>query len=456
MITPAQTEYKLRLKGKNMKKLVLISLLAMGSGVAGCCGDGSGDHAGHSNALNTAGVASTGSGDRAASSNALDAAGAASTGSGDRAASSNASGAAGAASTASGAHAGHSSAGASTGSGVHAGHAIALSTAGAASIAGENEGKWIWNGQGHKKLQTLRSKDGFAVLSFKLPKSEDFSYFEISLIQSEVNEYTISTTDKDSYGKLLSPTLKVAAPTDELQTSLPRLQGLHVERKKELNEIKGILKSSIEYVWIDEEGQEHKFGAQEVTKHLNTHAPGDEFLPHYQGGDKPYWIVTTKANSVGKYGWQITEQIEHSNVHNAKVVEEVVDTSHDIEQIYHVTKLSPPSSLSSSWVDAGSAPLDQRHTDGALSSEHDQTQTRVEVSEKDGKIIRKTITHTTHTTTMSGERQMMVAQSQHEAHVSTIASDAHSEQSEVFVEQESPPQSPLTRNRKKQTNKNRQ
>ncbi len=427
-----------------MKKLVLISLLAMGSGVAGCCGDGSGDHAGHSNALNTAGVASTASGDRAASSNAADAAGAASTGSGDRAASSNASGAAGAASAASGAH---------------AGHAIALSTAGAASIVSENEGKWIWNGQGHKELQTLRSKNGFAVLSFKLPKSTEFPNFEISLSQSGVNEYTISTTDKASYGKLASLNLKVAAPTEELQKSLPRLQGLHVEQKKEFKKIQNILESNIEYVWIDEEDQEHKFGAREVEgKLLKKPAPGDEFLLHYQGGDKPYWIVTRKANSVGKYGWQITEQIEHSNVHNAKVVEEVVDTSHDIEQIYHVTKLSPSSSLSSSWVDTGSATPDQHHTDeGALSTEHDQTETRlVEVSKKDGKTIQKTTIRTTHTTTMSGERQMMVAQSQHEAHASTIASDAHSEQSEVFVEPESPPQSPLTRNRKKQTNKNRQ
>ncbi len=447
-----------------MKKLVLISLLAMGSGVAGCCGDGSGDHAGHSNALNTAGVASTGSGDRAASSNAADAAGAASIGSGDRAASSNASGAAGAASTGSGDRAASSNASnaagaASTASGAHAGHAIALSTAGAASIVSENEGKWIWNGQGHKELQTLRSKNGFAVLSFKLPKSTEFPNFEISLSQSGVNEYTISTTDKASYGKLASLNLKVAAPTEELQKSLPRLQGLHVEQKKEFKKIQNILESSIEYVWIDEEDQEHKFGAREVEgKLLKKPAPGDEFLLHYQGGDKPYWIVTTKANSVGKYSWQITEQIEHSNVHNAEVVEEVVDTSHDIEQIYHVTKLSPSSSLlSSSWVDAGSDTFDQHHTDeGALASEHDQTETRVEVSEKDGKTITKTITHTTHTTTMSGERQMMVAQSQHEAHASTIASDAHSEQREVFVEPESAPQSPLSRNKKKQTNKNRQ
>ncbi len=437
-----------------MKKLVVISLLAMGSGVAGCCGDGSGDHAGYSNALNTAGAASTGSGDRAASSNASNAAGAASTGSGDRAASSNASNAAGAASTGSGDRAASSNASdaagaASTGSGAHAGHSSALSTVGAASIASEHEEKWIWNGQGHKELQTLRSKNGFAVLSFKLPKTTEFPNFEISLIQSGVHEYTISTTDQDSYGKLAFLNLKVAAPTDELRKILPRLQGLHVEQKDELDGIQKILKSSIEYVWTDEENQEHKSGDQVVTALLNKYAPGHEFLPYDQGGDKLYWIVTRKANSVGKYGWQITEQIEHSDARDPEV-----DISHDIEETYHVTKLSPSSSASS-WTDAGSAVLDQHRTDGALLSEDGQTETHSEVSEKDGKTIQKIITSTTRTKTMSGVKQTMRVQSQHEAHVSTIASGANSEKSEVFPEPQSPSELPLIRKRKDKPNKNR-
>lgn len=387
-----------------MKKLVLISLLAMGSGVAGCCGDGSGDHAGHSNALNIAGVASTGSG-------------------------------------------------------VHAGHSSALSTAGVPSIASEDEGRWVWKEQHHTEQQMLRSKGGFAVLSFKLPKSENLPYFEISLIQSGANEYKISTTDKDSYEKLRSLKLKVAAPTEELRASLPRLEGLRVGQKKELEEIRKILKSSIEYVWTGEEGQECKSDDQEVKeKLLNKHGPGDEFLQHYQGGDRPHWIVIRKAEFVGKYGWQITEQIEHSDAHHSsESVDE--DRRDEVADTYYSTlpassTTGSPASLSSSWDMAGNSDvLDQHHTDeakGALSSGYEQIQTQTDSVVSETGSTKGQISTTTHTTTTSTVR------SQHGAHMTrTVASGVHSEQREVSGEQASPSQVRSIKNKSKQTDKNK-
>ncbi len=369
-----------------MKKLVLISLLAMGSGVAGCCGDGSGDHAGHSNA-SAASVASTGSG------NALNAGSTASTGSSDHAEPSN-----------------------------------ALEAAGVASIASEDEARWIWKNS-LKKKQKLLSKDGRAELRFELLASKNFSYFEISLSKSGPNEYKISTTDNGNYRKLHLLELEIATPIEELRASLPRFEGEGAEQKTELD----ILESRIEYVLTDEEGQTHKSDDKEVSRKLIDH--------NYKKSSKQYWVVTRKADFVGKYGWQITE-------------EDVEDEAVNTYQIDHGSvRSSLSSSSSSSWGDAGSV-FDQHNTDEVERAlpRYEQTHSVVRETDPTGGKITKTTT--TRTTTSSTE---VVDQSQHhEVHMtSAVASDAHSEQSEVLVEQQPPSQVRLNKNKNKQTGKNK-
>ncbi|UUM22099.1 hypothetical protein [Mycoavidus sp. SF9855] len=391
----------------------MISLLAMGSGVAGCCGDGSGDHAGHSNA-SAASAASTGSG-RAESSNALDAASVASTGSGAQAEPSN-----------------------------------VLEAAGVASIASEDEARWVWKGQPHKEQQMLLSKDGRAELRFKVP-TEDLSNLEISLSKSGPNEYKISTTDKGNYGKLRFLELDVAAPIVELRASLPRLEEVGLDDK----ELKKILASSIESVLTDEEGQEHKSGDKEVTAKFLTH--------HYKRGGGSYWVVTREADFVGKYGWQITEQIEHSDAHySSESVDE--DRRDEVADTYYSTlpassTTGSPASLSSSWwdMDAGSGDaLDQRHTDEgkrALSSGYEQIQTETDSVVSETGSTKGQISTTTHTTTSSTVRSQHGVQ-----HMTrTVASGVHSEQREVSGEQASTSQvrSIKNKNKSKQTDKNK-